>query len=74
MSYSFFIAFISLLDNMELIRKIFTSATKTRSVKELTKGRQTRHFRHYRHPDTKTLQTFRLSDSQTLRHLDTQTL
>lgn len=37
-SYSYFIAFISLLNNMELLRQIVTTATNERSQFEMTKG------------------------------------
>ena len=37
-SYPFFIACISLLDNMELVKLIYLSATKGSHTSELTKG------------------------------------
>ena len=37
-SYPYFMAFISLLNNMELLKQIFESAAKRSSVSELTKG------------------------------------
>ena len=37
-SYPFFIACISLLDNMELVKLIYLSATKGSKTSELTKG------------------------------------
>ena len=37
-SYQFFTAFISLLNNMELVKRIFTSAAKGQVNTELTKG------------------------------------
>jgi solute carrier family 25 aspartate/glutamate transporter 12/13 len=37
-SYPYFIAFISLLKNMELIRKIFVTATKGNLTRDVTKG------------------------------------
>ncbi len=38
-TYPYFIAFISLLNNMELIKKIYMSATKGNTNIELTKGK-----------------------------------
>ena len=37
-SYPYFIAFISLLNNMELVKQIYTSAAKNNLDAELTKG------------------------------------
>jgi len=37
-SYPYFMAFISLLNNMELLKQIYKMATKRSSVTELTKG------------------------------------
>ena len=37
-SYPYFMAFISLLNNMELLKQIYVLATKRSSVTELTKG------------------------------------
>lgn len=37
-SYAYFVAFISLLNNMELIKKIYLQATSNRYDREVTKG------------------------------------
>jgi len=37
-SYPYFMAFISLLNNMELLKQIYDLATKRSKVAELTKG------------------------------------
>jgi len=37
-SHPYFMAFISLLNNMELLKQIYNSATNRSSVTELTKG------------------------------------
>ena len=37
-TYPYFTAFVYLLNNMEMVKKIFTSATKGYTDRELTKG------------------------------------
>lgn len=37
-SYAYFTAFISLLNNIELVRRIFLAATRRDTSKEITKG------------------------------------
>ena len=37
-TYPYFTAFINLLNNMELVKRIYTSATKGNTARELTKG------------------------------------
>ena len=37
-SYPFFVAFISLLSNIELIKKIYLNATNGSRIQEITKG------------------------------------
>ena len=37
-SYAYFTAFISLLNNVELVRRIFLAATRRDTSKEVTKG------------------------------------
>lgn len=39
-SYPYFVAFISLLNSMELVKQIYSSATKDDLDMELTKGRR----------------------------------
>jgi purine nucleoside phosphorylase len=52
-SYSYFVAFISLLNNMELIRKIFLTSTKGNMSREVTKGNLDLLPAHFVHFDKK---------------------
>ena len=44
-SYPFFVAFISLLSNIELIKKIYLNATEGSRTMEITKGEMTEGIR-----------------------------
>ena len=46
-SYPYFVAFISLLNNIELIKKIYLNATNGSRTLEITKGSVTNAYRFY---------------------------